>query len=411
MHTPSVPTGSPRNPRATGASSSSIAVAWDTVDPFKRNGEIIMYEVLYLPLLTDEMTEIDPEMVNHTVGEAFMVQTAERVLFLRDLIGLTSYAIFVRALNIDGAGPYANKVEAVTLEDIIELELPVPTGPPLNLVAVGIVSGIAIAWDEVGVNQSNGMILAYEVLVGQNLTNTWALVNTVVPFISLTNLEEDVIYEISVRARNGNGPGPYSEVVIVTTLEDDISAGQVNTTSAKPLGAPRNVIVSSVTFTTLVLQWDKVNVTQQTDEGVSYAVHYQPLIEGSVENVVNTTDEIVVLMGLVELTPYVFSVRAFTAAGPGPFSEPGFVKTVENSKACDMHNDNVGRFDINLAAAKLLVNIIVNIAIEELVHRNKFVLISSLKISFVRWEYEHKATVHVNCMSLYSRAPHNIVIQ
>lgn len=339
MHAPIVPTGPPRDPRAKGASTTSIAVAWDTVDAFKRNGEIIMYEVLYLPLLTDEMTKIDPDMVDLSADEAFTVNTAEKLVFLRDLMVHTSYAVFVRAINIHGAGPYAEKVVATTLEDarrsVIDLELPMPTGAPLNLIAVGIVSGIAIVWDEIGVNQSNGVIIAYEVLyraqVGQNLTATWALVNTTFPFISLTNLEEDVTYEISVRALNGNGPGPYSEVVTATTLEDDIPAGRVNITSAIPLGAPRNVIVSSVTLTTLVLQWDKVNATQQTGEGVSYVVHYQALIEGSVEMVVNTTEESVVLTGLVESTPYVFSVRAFTAAGPGPFSEPGFVKTVENS--------------------------------------------------------------------------------
>lgn len=76
-----------------------------------------MYEVLYLPLLADEMIEIDPEMVNQTVDEAFVVQIAERVAFLWNLTELTSYAVFVRALNINGAGPYAEKVVVMTLED------------------------------------------------------------------------------------------------------------------------------------------------------------------------------------------------------------------------------------------------------------------------------------------------------
>lgn len=113
-HHPSVPTGPPRNPRAKGASTSSIAVAWDTVDPFKRNGEIIMYEVLYLP---DEMTEIDTETVNQTADEGFVQQTEEELIFLWNLTEFTGYAVFVRAANINGMGPYAKKVVAVTLQD------------------------------------------------------------------------------------------------------------------------------------------------------------------------------------------------------------------------------------------------------------------------------------------------------
>ena len=291
-----------------------------------------------------ELLQKDPEDLNE--GSVVTVLVAEKLVYLRDLVALTSYILFVRAINVHGAGPYSTEVVATTLEkltskselgnDNVTLKA-VPAAPPLNLLAVAMVPGIALTWDELSVDQWNGVLMVYEVLyetqVGENATATWNLVNATVPVASITNMEGDVTCKISVRARNENGPGPYSEVVIATTLKDDTSAGPVNTTSSTPPGAPRNVEVCSVTLTTLVLKWDRVNVTGQNDEDfVSYAVHYQALVEGSTEEIVNTTELGVVLLGLIELTPYAFSVRAFVMAGPSPFSEVGFVKTVERSR-------------------------------------------------------------------------------
>lgn len=284
MHTPPVPTGPPRNPRAVGASPNSIAVAWDTVDPFKRNGDIIMYQVLYLPLPSASgMTAVNPEMVERMV-EAVLVETAERMVFLRDLTEFTQYVIFVRALNANGGGSYAEKVIALTLAEpggsTTEVQLNVPTGPPRDLVAVGMVAGIAMTWNGVSVDQRNGVLTAYEISyqtqLGQNMTVTFELMNTTDLFVCLMNLEEDVVYEVSVRAYNGDGPGPYSEITTATTLKDDIPSGQVNSTLEIPSGTPLNVVVKSVTLTTLSLEWDKVN-NSTSPHNYSEVVTYEPL--------------------------------------------------------------------------------------------------------------------------------------
>lgn len=342
MHTPSVPTGHPRNPRAVGVSYSSIAMAWDTVDHLKRHGDITMYEVLYLPSMMYETLQEDPENINMGVKNVAMIQTTDRLVFLRNLMASTSYILFVRAINIHGAGPYS-EVVATTLE-MLSAKLndaegiagidEVPTASPLNLLAVAMAPGIALTWDELSVNQWNGV--TYEVLsktlVGECTTATCNLVNTTVPFVSLANLEGGVTYQISVRARNENGPGPYSEAVIVTTLMDDTPAGLVNATLPTHPGAPRNVIVDSVTSTALVLKWDQANATELNGEDYFYAVHYQALVEGSTEEVVNTTELGIALTELNELTLYAFSVRAITVAGPSPYSELGFARTEESSK-------------------------------------------------------------------------------
>ena len=68
------------------------------------------------------------------------------------------------------------------------------------------------------------MISFYEVLYNPHVQFdgqiSIASLNTSNMTIVLVNLQEYVTYNISVRAYNRVGSGPYSENVIVTTLED-----------------------------------------------------------------------------------------------------------------------------------------------------------------------------------------------
>ena len=85
---------------------------------------------------------------------------------------------------------------------------------------------IEVSWKEVPAISRNGIIIMYEVqyepLETFNGTISIETVNTSEPvlMLNLTDLEEYVEYNISVRAYTSTGPGPYSDPVTVRTLED-----------------------------------------------------------------------------------------------------------------------------------------------------------------------------------------------
>ena len=101
----------------------------------------------------------------------------------------------------------------------------VPASPPQNVTAmVESSTTIRVLWEEVPAIDRNGVITMYEVQYepletfgGQISTST---VNTSMLFFLLTNLQEFVDYNISVRAYTSAGPGPYSIGVVERTDTD-----------------------------------------------------------------------------------------------------------------------------------------------------------------------------------------------
>ena len=83
---------------------------------------------------------------------------------------------------------------------------------------------ILVTWEEVPAIDENGVITMYEVefvpletFDGQIATNSVIISDL---NATLTDLEEYVEYDISVRAYTSVGPGPYSDPITIRTLED-----------------------------------------------------------------------------------------------------------------------------------------------------------------------------------------------
>ena len=83
---------------------------------------------------------------------------------------------------------------------------------------------ILVQWDDVPLGDRNGEIINYEVMYtphtefgGQISTETEIVVNMTTV---LVGLEEYVTYNISVRAINSAGGGPYSDIVQAVTLQE-----------------------------------------------------------------------------------------------------------------------------------------------------------------------------------------------
>ena len=100
-----------------------------------------------------------------------------------------------------------------------------PASPPHNVTAmVESSTTIRVLWEEVPAIDRNGVITEYEVQYepletfdGQISTST---INTSMLSINLTELQEYVDYNISVRAYTSAGPGPYSDPVTGRTDTD-----------------------------------------------------------------------------------------------------------------------------------------------------------------------------------------------
>ena len=86
--------------------STSINVSWEEIPLIRRNGIVILYEVLYEPLETFGGA-IGPETVN----------TTNLYYVLSGLQEYVEYDILVRASTRVGFGPYSHQITSQTFQD------------------------------------------------------------------------------------------------------------------------------------------------------------------------------------------------------------------------------------------------------------------------------------------------------
>ena len=100
----------------------------------------------------------------------------------------------------------------------------VPALPPQNVSVDNITyTTIILSWSEVPAIYQNGIIIEYEVEYTQNTFDTVPTTQNITvtnTSVTLTDLEEYVVYFIRVRAYTNIGSGPYSDPVNETTLQD-----------------------------------------------------------------------------------------------------------------------------------------------------------------------------------------------
>ena len=218
----------PSNVRVEAVSSVELYVSWDEVSPVDQNGIITTYEVFSIPETTFE---------DALLSEA--INTTNMSLFLFDLHPYVNYTISVRAYTSVGSGPFGivlqttpedSRLLMCTILVMVYMYMYVssgigPSSSPGNITTI-ISSPITILvmWEEISVFDQNGVIIAYEVLYEPldtfgGLIGTEA-VNTSNTFITLSDLQEFVGYNISVRAYTNAGPGPYSDIITDMTPED-----------------------------------------------------------------------------------------------------------------------------------------------------------------------------------------------
>ena len=108
--------------------------------------------------------------------------------------------------------------------------------------------------------------------------------------------------------------------------------------SPEPSDPPQNVTATVISSTEIMVSWKKVPAIHQNGEIATYEVEYVPLEtfgEQISTNTVNNSNGSVLMMVLTRLEEYVeynISVRAYTSAGPGPYSDPVTERTDTDSK-------------------------------------------------------------------------------
>lgn len=93
-----------------------------------------------------------------------------------------------------------------------------PQSPPQNVSAMALSpTSIMVTWEAVAPIDQNGIITTYDVLYEPS-GGQFAVITEL--FVILDELEEYVMYNISVRANTNAGAGPYSDAVFIITPED-----------------------------------------------------------------------------------------------------------------------------------------------------------------------------------------------
>ena len=111
-----------------------------------------------------------------------------------------------------------------------------------------------------------------------------------------------------------------------------------STYSTVPAVHPQNVTTTDLSSTKITVSWVEVPAIYQNGEITLYEVLFVPLetFGGQItSDTVNTSDGSVLMMvltGLEEYVEYNISLRAYTSAGPGPFSDRITARTETASK-------------------------------------------------------------------------------
>jgi hypothetical protein len=303
-----VPSLPPANVSAFATSFASLKIVWDEVPAIHRNGNITMYEIEYTPEGDDG---VETSLI--------VVGSDESDLELNVLPDFRIYLIRVRAYTELGAGPYSDTIEVL-------LEENVPSGAPLIVRGQALTStSIQVTWSEVPIRQQRGTIINYEVEYKQGAfsSDILQLVNIAAPVLTtnLTLLHEYTDYLIRVRAYTSVGPGPYSDEILATTYED------------RPSQPPVNIVITSISSTSIQVSWDPVPEIHQNGIITGYDVTYNqstflepfPLVMS-----VRADGDSVTLTRLEEYVVYSIRVRAYTSIGAGPYSPLQNIRTPED---------------------------------------------------------------------------------
>ncbi|PFX14896.1 Tyrosine-protein phosphatase Lar, partial [Stylophora pistillata] len=294
------PSQAPGNFTVTVISSSSIRASWTSLPEYARHGDITEYKLFFREQGTVDNSNMEP-----IAGAATLT---------KDVINLekyTKYEFQVLAVNSRGEGPKSSMKVEQTLEDApsipsnlshSEIKPDKPFGPKVKL-----------TWHKPA--KENGIIRSYTVFYSHNEDPHR---------IHTKTLGENMLsYTVDVL-----GGATYQFHVRAVTIKPGPNATKsVQTNEYEPSVAPKDVFSSTLNQTTFNISWSPLTREESYSKVTSYEIKAFLKSSGDRQkrspDISKTVDTLRASAILYDIPPcYSVSVRAYTVAGPGPFSQP-----------------------------------------------------------------------------------------
>ncbi|KAI6661005.1 Phosphatidylinositol phosphatase PTPRQ-like [Oopsacas minuta] len=289
------PTAPPSDFTVLPSGSTSLLISWNPPSLNTQNGAIIGYLIVVVGLQHDSSVyHID---TNSTLRAYTLSSLEEGHL----------YYVSMSATNSAGYGPYTQNISVITNDAA-------PSSAPQHVNAIASTTSLFIIWSTPPIPDHNGVITKYEVkyidiLSGANNSLFETELRIIIP-----NLHENELFEIQVRAYTSFGPGPYSTVLYVRTLE------------APPSAAPTAVSIVYVSDTEIIVEWLDPPMADLNGVLTEYEIKVDTVHSSYVLSVQGSINAITIT-NLHPYTDYIIQIRANTQPGSGPYSTPVTVTT------------------------------------------------------------------------------------
>ncbi|KAJ6224858.1 hypothetical protein RDWZM_003403 [Blomia tropicalis] len=285
--------GEPKEVKVEALNSSSLNIKW--LSPEAKNGLIRGYQIYVQEI--NNLGEASGDPIRFDVADG-MAEEYNLTTLQPD----TEYSIQVAAVTRKGDGMRSKPINKRTFGGV-------PSRPEISisLIKDEPQMSVRVLWNKP--NHTYGQLLEYKLRYGRidNTIRDEIIMPSSESFKVLEQLERGAKYEFKLSGRNSVGWGQETE----TFLE---------TPEGYPSASPQNVTHRLQSPTTVVFIWDPPPYQSQNGKISGYGIQFHKLIDLTPTEY-NTDKGRMIFSTLDENTEYTFRVRAYTAKGPGPWSD------------------------------------------------------------------------------------------
>ncbi|XP_071800264.1 receptor-type tyrosine-protein phosphatase F-like isoform X1 [Asterias amurensis] len=294
------PSTAPKEVRASPLSSSTIVVQWEP--PERPNGVIRGYNIYYSNTPNQDLSSWYSRTEDNT----------QRLILISDLNTMQIYSVRISAYTSVGEGPASAPVQVKTQQGV-------PSQPE-------VFSGEAISATQIRLNwrqhETEATITYYELYYNDSKSEREQ--HRSIPITEtymLEDLKPNTVYNVRIAARSRAGQGASTPIISVRTQQ------------AVPGAPPQDVRATTLSSTSLRIEWEAPPEARQNGDITSYKVNYLKLpgdTQTQLMQEVGPSDRSCTLTNLDKWTRYEITVLATTVVGDGPASMPIRVQTDED---------------------------------------------------------------------------------